>query len=186
MKTGANETEIKLAVADAAWARRLLRGAGFRVSRRRVLEANTVFDTAGRRLRRSSRLLRIRTAGGLATVTYKGVPLVSRHKTREELETAVSDPAALACIVQRLGFQPVFRYEKYRTEFRQPRRAGLAVVDETPIGVYLELEGTGRWIDRTARLLGFGEGDYITASYGRLYLEWCAKKKRKPGDMVFG
>ena len=60
----------------------------------------------------------------------------------------------------------MFRYEKYRTEFRQPRRAGVAMLDETPVGVYLELEGTPHWIDRTARRLGFQESDYITASYG--------------------
>ena len=158
---------------------------GSAVSRRRIFEANTVFDTTRRRLRQSSRLLRIRTAGRIATVTYKGAPTIARHKSREELETTISDPAALTAIVQRLGFRPVFRYEKYRTEFRRPRSAGSAVLDETPIGVYLEFEGTGNWIDRTARLLGFTESDYITASYGRLYLNWCAKKRRKPGDMIF-
>ena len=51
--------------------------------------------------------------------------------------------------------------------------------------MYLELEGTEHWIDRTARRLGFFEHDYITASYTRLYLEWCKKKRRKPGEMVF-
>ena len=77
-------------------------------------------------------------------------------------------------IVERLGYRRVFRYEKYRTEFHQPRRAGVAMLDETPVGVFLELEGTPHWIDRTARRLGFQESDYITASYGRVYLDWCA------------
>jgi hypothetical protein len=54
-----------------------------------------------------------------------------------------------------------------------------------PIGTYLELEGAPRWIDRTARALGFGPPDYITASYGRLYLEWCAREGREPSHMVF-
>jgi adenylate cyclase, class 2 len=185
VKKGTEETEIKLAVADAAGARRLLRGAGFEVTRPRVFEANTIFDTKARSLRKTSRLLRVRTAGRLVTVTYKGPPKVGRHKSREELEVTASDARTVAMMMERLGFEPAFRYEKYRTEFRQPGRSGTAVVDETPIGMYLELEGTSPWIDRTAKLLGFAETDYITASYGRLYLEWCRKKKRKPGDMVF-
>ena len=185
MKKGTEETEIKLAVPDRNSARRLLLNAGFAVTRPRVFEANTVFDTKANSLRKSGRLLRVRTAGRLVTVTYKGPPTVRRHKSREELEVTASDGRTFATMVERIGFQPTFRYEKYRTEFRQVRRAGTAVLDETPIGVYLELEGTAHWIDRTARLLGFAETDYITASYGRLYLEWCRKKKRKPGDMVF-
>jgi adenylate cyclase class 2 len=110
---------------------------------------------------------------------------VGRHKSREELEIVVDDARIGARIMERLAFQPWFRYEKYRTEFRRLRQSGIAVIDETPIGVYLELEGTPPWIDRNAHLLGFAETDYITASYGRLYLEWCKRKKRKPGDMVF-
>jgi len=91
----------------------------------------------------------------------------------------------MSAILERLRYRPVFRYEKYRTEFREPRRAGTIVLDETPIGVYLELEGTPAWIDRTARRLGFAHEDYITASYGRLYVEWCRQHRCKPADMVF-
>jgi adenylate cyclase class 2 len=88
-------------------------------------------------------------------------------------------------IIERLGLGPVFRYEKYRTEYRQPGRAGIAMLDETPVGVYLELEGTPHWIDRAARKLGFADKDYITASYARLYLEWCEWHRVRPSDMVF-
>jgi adenylate cyclase class 2 len=185
MSTGTHETEIKLAVAGAAGARRLLRAAGFRVSCGRVFESNLVFDSEDLRLRRSSRLLRVRTAGRRVTVTFKGPPLPARHKVREEFETEAGDAGTLRSIFQELGYHPVFRYEKYRTEFRPARGRGIAVLDETPIGVYLELEGAAGWIDRTARKLGFSESEYITASYGRLYLGWCREQGRTPGDMVF-
>lgn len=185
MAHGSHETEIKLAVPDPGTARRLLRATGFRVSRPRVFEANAVFDTPGQSLRKAESLLRLRVAGGIASVTYKGRFLPGRHKTREELELKVADPTAMAAIFERLGLRPMFRYEKYRTEFRQPRRAGVAMLDETPVGVFLELEGTSPWIDRTARLLGFQETDYITVSYARLYVEWCSQRGRKPGNMVF-
>jgi adenylate cyclase class 2 len=182
---GNQETEIKLAVKDVRSARRILREGGFVVCRPRVFEVNTVFDTPDLSLRSSSRLLRVRQAGRVATLTYKGVPETGKHKSREELEIGIGNAAAMMRIVERLGYHRMFRYEKYRTEFHQPRRAGIAMLDETPVGVYLELEGTPHWIDRTARRLGFQESDYLTASYGRVYLQWCAARGREPGDMTF-
>jgi len=185
MSKGTQEIEIKLALKDARSARRMLREAGFVVAQRRVFESNTVFDTPELSLRRSSCLLRIREAGGVVTLTYKGLPDAGKYKSREELEVRMDNAAAMMTIVERLGYHRVFRYEKYRTEFHQPRRAGVAMLDETPAGVYLELEGAPHWIDLTARRLGFQESDYITASYGRLYVDWCAANGRVPGDMTF-
>ena len=179
------EIEIKLAMPDAAAARRLLGGAGFRIHRRRVFEANTVFDTRTLALRRKALLLRVRVAGRRTVLTYKGRPLPGKHKSREELELDLPGPQPLLTIFERLGYQPVFRYEKYRTEFQVPRVHGVATLDETPIGVYIELEGAPAWIDRTARRLGFAESDYITASYGRLYLDWCRHRRIQPSHMVF-
>jgi adenylate cyclase class 2 len=184
MASGTREIEIKLPAADAATARRLLRNAGFCVSRRRVFEANTLFDTPELSMRSSKKLLRVREAGGKVIVTYKGPPTIARHKIREELELEISGAAPMRAIFDRLGFRPMFRYEKYRTEFRKPANPGVATVDETPVGVFLELEGPPRWIDRTARALGFREQDYITSSYGRLYLDWCESHGVPPGDML--
>ena len=185
MSNSSQEIEIKLRVRDARTARRLLRLAGFVVSRPRVFETNTVLDTPNRHLRTASSLLRIRTAGRVATLTYKGKPKAGKHKSREELEVTIDRAPEMMAIAERLGYRPVFRYDKYRTEFHQPHRAGVVMLDETPLGVFLELEGTPHWIDRTARHLEFQEKDYITASYGRIYLDWCAANGRKPGDMTF-
>jgi adenylate cyclase, class 2 len=186
MAHSSTEIEIKLSVLSVRMARLLLHSAGFAVSRRRVFESNVVFDTPKRTLRRGSTLLRLRQAGDLVTVTYKGRPMVARHKTREELELVVTNAQTMGAIFERLGYRPVFRYDKYRTEYRQKRGAGLGTLDETPVGIYVELEGTAAWIDRTARRMGFGERDYITASYARLYLQWCEQNGVKPSNMVFG
>jgi len=185
MSKGTQETEIKLALKDARSGRKMLRDAGFQVSSKRVFEANTILDTPDKRLRGASCLLRLREAGPVATVTYKGVPEVGRHKSREELEVCVTDAAAMLKIAERLGYTRAFRYEKYRTEYHHPGRSGVAMLDETPVGVFLELEGTPAWIDRMARRLGFDEQDYVTSSYGRIYLEWCAANGRIPADMTF-
>src|SRR5580698_4749335 len=106
MSGSPTETEIKLAVADVRTARKLLRGAGFTVSRRRVFEGNVIFDTPGLTLRSASTLLRMRQAGRLTTVTYKGKPLVGKHKSREELELSISDASTMDAIFERLGYRP--------------------------------------------------------------------------------
>jgi adenylate cyclase, class 2 len=179
------ETEIKLAAPDLKDARRRLRAAGFRVAKRRIYEKNTIYDTPGLKLRKAQSLVRVRQVGSRAKMTYKGPPLPGRHKSREELEIDISSAGTMAAILGRLGLRPVFRYAKYRTELRQTSGGGTATLDETPIGTYMELEGSPAWIDRTARKMGYSEADYITASYGGLYLDWCKTNGRKPGDMVF-
>ncbi len=178
------ENEVKLAIANARTGRALLKRAGFRVCSPRVLETNIVFDTPECLLRFSGRLLRLRNAGRKATLTYKGPQDSSRHKSREEIETTVADSRAMAAIAGKIGFEPMFRYQKYRTEYRKGRH-GVATLDETPIGVFLELEGPPDWVDRVTAELGFTSSDQITESYGALYLDWCSRNGLQPGDMLF-
>ena len=97
----------------------------------------------------------------------------------------MNDAGIAVQLFAELGYGPKFRYEKYRTEYLRPGEAGVAMLDETPIGNFLELEGPGPWIDATAREFGFRRTDYITSSYGALYLADCQLRGRKPGHMVF-
>ena len=181
------ETEIKLRLPQgAACARALLEQHGFRAIGARELETNQTFDLPTRELRHSDRLLRLRSAGGRWIVTYKGPPDAgSAHKSREEIETDVSDGRAFAEILAGLGYQPSFAYEKFRTTFEAPDEDGNVTLDETPIGDFLELEGPGYWIDRTAVRLGFGPADYVTSSYAMLYEEHRRKDATVPRDMKF-
>src|SRR2546425_2612260 len=98
MSSGGRETEIKLAMPSAHAARDLLRHADFRVFRKRVFESNTVFDTADSTLRKTGRLLRVREAGSMVTLTYKGAARPGRHKSRQEIETEIADAAAATAI----------------------------------------------------------------------------------------
>lgn len=183
---GAREVEVKLALASAADGLARLAGAGFEVIQPRAFEANTVYDTPARALRAAGQLLRLREFAGRATLTWKGPPEPGPHKSREEIETAVEEPSALHDLWLRLGYEPVFRYEKYRAAFRRPGETGVAVLDETPIGSYLELEGPPEWIDRTAGELGFSASDYITESYAGLQAAWCEARGREFTHMIFG
>jgi adenylate cyclase class 2 len=178
-----NEVKIRLAGVEDGLSR--LRAAGFVVRRERVFEVNIIYDSKLGELRRSNCVLRLRQVGSECILTFKGPPEPSDHKTREELETSVGDFAAADAILRRLGYAPVFRYEKFRTEFGKDGEAGTVTLDETPIGVFFELEGPKEWVNGVAKLLGFNEIDYITASYGRLYLDHAASLGVPPGDMVF-
>ena len=172
-------------MASAARGRRLLRAAGFRVSKRRVFEANTLFDTSRGALRRTGSLLRVREAGPDGVLTYKGPGALGKYKDREEVEVEVSDPGRLTRILRELGLITGFRYEKYRTEYQRPDESGVVTLDETPVGVFLELEGSPQWIDRTARRLGFAESDYLTTSYYGLYADYCRNRGIQPTHMTF-
>ncbi len=80
----------------------------------------------------------------------------------------------------------MFHYEKFRTTYALPGVHGLKIdLDETPVGTYLELEGSVAGIDRAACRLGYGRKDYITETYGSLYLAACRRRGQKPGDMLF-
>ncbi len=184
-RQGAKEIEIKLRMESAEHARQILRGAAIPELRPRMFESNVLFDTPERQLRQRGALVRIRQAGSESLLTFKGASEVGPHKVREELETSLGDAEAACGILERIGLRPSFRYEKYRTEYGVPGEDGLILLDETPIGVYLELEGAPDWIDRTAARLGFSQRDYITDSYGRLYMRFCEQEGRDAGDMVF-
>jgi len=185
MREPGNEVEIKLRVGDADRARQSLEAAGFRIARGRVFESDTVYDRPGRELRRAGLLLRLRSAGGNAILTFKGRATDGRHKTREEIETAVADGGACAAILERLGYEPSFRYEKYRTEYARGEEPGRVLFDETPIGKFLEIEGEPGWIDAVARELGFSESEYITATYARLFAEYARNHPEAGRDMIF-
>jgi len=184
------ETEIKLRVEGAGKtavtrARALLRRHGFAVTTPRVFERNLVLDDDKQSLRERDMLLRVRGAGKITTCTFKGPETPGRHKSREEREFRASDLESCVAFFTALGFPEAFRYEKYRTEFARPREPGHVTLDETPIGVFMELEGPARWIDRTAKALGFPVAAYITDSYGKLYENWCEANGIEPKDMRF-
>jgi adenylate cyclase class 2 len=215
------EIEVKLRFESAKAARKKLARIGASPVRGAVAgkdgryhEQNILFDTPDGGFARHGQLLRVRVesppaAGKNATsrvvLTYKGPAEASgegRYKVRQENEVVVADADAISKILESLGLRGWFRYEKFRTRFALPSSKkwapGLHIeLDETPTGVFLELEGLTDSIDRAASDLGFSPRDYITKNYLLLHLEDCRKRgvsvpQLAPGiiagipDMVFG
>ena len=85
---------------------------------------------------------------------------------------------------------PSFHYEKYRTTFAlsatKTWAKGLLIeLDETPIGIFMELEGPPKAIDQAAKELGYSKKDYILTNYVSLFAEECRRRGKMMGDMVF-
>jgi len=183
----AMETEVKIRVADREALEQKLPAFGFARITERTLERNTLHDTRDRKLRNTRQILRIRQYGSKWVVTHKCVPSgmteEGPHKNRVETETLVEDGPAMGKIFEALGFGPVFVYEKWRTEWADQQ--GHCVIDETPLGVYAELEGPSEWIDATARKLGIRESEFITLSYGRIFELWRDQSGSKAANFTF-
>jgi adenylate cyclase class 2 len=181
------ETEIKFRVDDLAALDQKLMAAGFELVTPRSFESNVLYDTADRRLRARTEILRIRNYAGKWTLTHKRLPEdgrgEDRHKHRVETETGIADGNVLAEVFRSLGLAAAFHYEKWRSEWSDG--VGHCVVDETPIGNYAELEGEGEWIDQTSARLGVDRSSYLTLSYGRLFEQWCANHKSSARDLTF-
>ena len=127
----------------------------------------------------------IREAGRVATLTYKGVPQGGKHKSREELEVKIDNAAAMTAIVERLGYRPCSATKSTAPSSTSHGAPAWPCWTKLRSASTWSWKALPHWIDRTARRLGFQESDYITASYGRIYLDWCAAKGLAPGDMTF-
>jgi adenylate cyclase, class 2 len=177
------EIEIKFGVNDLRELNRRLRAAKLRCITPRTHEMNTLYDLPGSPLRKRGDLLRLRKYGEEWILTHKAKGKVGRHKTRVETETKVSDGAKMEAILGALGFEPTFRYEKFRAEWADGK--GHVVIDETPIGNFGEIEGPARWIDQTAKMLGISSSDYITDTYAGLFFAWKQRTRSPAKEMTF-
>jgi adenylate cyclase class 2 len=177
------EVEIKFRIAELRDLTRRLRAAKFRLITPRTHEMNALYDLPRQPLRKRGDLLRLRQYGKEWVLTHKSKGSAGRHKTRVELETKVLDGEKMDAILRALGFQPTFRYEKFRAEWSDGH--GHVVVDETPIGNFGEIEGRPRWIDQTAKKLGIRPEDYLTDTYAGLFFAWKRRTRSRAKEMTF-
>ena len=177
------ENEIKLAFVSPESAVGRLLAAGAQPLHERAFEDNTLFDRPDRSLTESGRILRLREYAGAAVLTFKGpVAGEHRHKVKIEHETVVDDPDAMRSVLLGLGFEMVYRYQKFRATYGLG--AVEAAVDETVIGTYVELEGAPEDVDRVAAALGADPSMFIRATYRELQEKNAAARGVVAGDML--
>ena len=152
---------------------------GARLVRARHFEDNLLFDDERGRLGAAGRLLRLRRTPEGGRLTFKGPRLDSGEvKARQEIEVSVPEPDLLQSLLAAIGLRPVFRYQKYRETYSW--KDVEIVVDETPVGTFLEIEGSVEEIHAAAAALGYGRADYVTDSYATLFFAAGGR-----GDMIF-
>jgi len=177
------EREIKLRFGDPAEARAAIIKAGATPIRGRRLQEDCLLDSDDEQLHRRRCVLRIRIEQGKSLLTFKGPVQPSPMKLREEIETVASDGDALLQMFDQLGFRVWFRYQKYREEFAWGDV--IVALDETPIGIFVEVEGGEQGITDMATALGRGPADYIVDSYRTIFWQHQQQHELPGTDMLF-
>ena len=163
------EREIKLRFDDAGRARAAVLADRRGAARGRRLQEDYLLDTADGTVA-AAPLGAARPDGDRAgaLLTFKGPVQPSPMKLRDELETMVGDGPLLVRILEELGFRSGFDIEKYREEFALDDV--IVAVDETPVGTFVEIEGSDRGHRGHGTALGRGPSDYLLDSYRSLFV----------------
>lgn len=177
------EREVKLRFGNPAEAREAILAAGATPLRGRRLQEDCLLDTADEILRRRRCVLRVRVEAGRSLLTFKGPVQSSPMKLREELETVVGDGVLFLRVLEELGFHVWFRYQKYREEFAHEDVT--VALDETPIGFFVEIEGSERGITGMAAALARTPDDFVVDSYRGLFIRYCEERGLSAADMLF-
>jgi adenylate cyclase class 2 len=183
MSTTTIEREIKLRFRSVEEAREAILACGATPLLGRRLQEDSLLDTDDEELRRRRCVLRVRMENGKSRLTFKGPVEPGIMKVRQEIETVVGDGDILLRVLKELGLHVWFRYEKYREEFAH--EDVIVAVDETPVGTFVEIEGSEHGIHATAEALGRSESDYIQDSYRGLFLRLREELGIAGPDMVF-
>jgi adenylate cyclase, class 2 len=177
------EREVKLRFDTADAARAAIASAGATPIRGRRLQEDHLLDDPQETLRNRRCVLRIRIESGRSLVTFKGPVQPAPMKLREEVETVVGDGQTLLRCFEHLGYQVWFRYQKYREEYALGDVT--IAVDETPVGVFVELEGGEQGITHAAAALGRTAEHYVLDSYRTLFIEHRRAHGLATTDMLF-
>ena len=179
------EIEVKFKISSTEEMLDIILKAGAVLEQETRFEKNLRWDDAEETLTKTHQVLRLRDNGGTSVLTYKSEKQNNIGiADREEIETVVTDFDNTRLILERLGYQIVFIYEKYRSIYRLNDTQ--LFLDHTPIGDYIEIEGPDDLaIRRAAELLGLNWEDRISKGYRNLFKTW-KKQTEFPGrDMTF-
>jgi adenylate cyclase, class 2 len=140
------EVEQKFYVADPSGLERQLTALGGE-ERETTIQVDCYFAHPERDFARTDEALRLRQAGELNYITYKGPKLDATTKTRREVEIALAPgpqtAAKAASLLEALGFSRVAEVRKRRTHSKlrwQDREIGVSLDHIVELGNFVELE----------------------------------------------
>ncbi len=177
------ETEVKLYVPNLDAVAQRIVAAGGELTHPRTFERNVRYDTPEGALSARRIVLRLRQDERVR-LTYKDAATLTQGAlSRVELEVTLDDFATMDAILQRLGFVPSVRYEKYRTTYRLD--AVEIMLDEMPFGHFVEIEGPLEAIKAAQVTLGLAERTRLPLSYLGLFEHVKAALALDVHDLTF-
>jgi adenylate cyclase class 2 len=164
MKIETTEIETKFNLPSIDDFHRNVLDYGGRLVQPRTLERNLRFDTPEGRLSATEQILRLRS-DHKTTLTYKR----SVHaEKRTEIQFELNDFDAAKNLLEALGFEVIFIYEKYRQIFQVGDV--YLMIDELPFGTFVEIEGPSlESIKQAAHNLDLKWNNRITTNYLSLF-----------------
>ncbi len=180
------ETELKIPVPDLAPVRTSLAALEARLISDSTREENVLLDTVDRELSGRGCVLRLRRHGARRLLTFKGPASYDGPiKVRPEHELEIEDLETMLTVFEALGFSGVVRYEKDRETWRLNDVE--VVLDHTPMGDFVEVEGPADVISSVALSLGLDPSDAVRGSYVSLWSDFRSRhpELNLPPDMVF-
>ena len=159
------EVELKAVVVDAAERRKILEAAGAKLTFEGTMR-DLRYDSEPRALAGRDEVLRVRryeSEGEVRTyLDWKGTTETRDvYKTREEVSTSVDDFAALATILEKLGFVVTREIDR---EIVQYELGGAMIRFETypRMDVLVEVEGDPATIESAVEALGMARGEFTS------------------------
>lgn len=141
-------------------------------------QEDTYFTHPCRDFAETDEALRIRSAKGKLTLTYKGAKLDAQTKSRREIETEASPE--LFGILENLGFKKLMKVRKVRSYYRLGKTT-ISIDEVSGLGTFFEIEQKAKTIREYGvakqevlsllKTLGCSPSDSMTKSYLELLLE---------------
>ncbi len=183
MADGQRETEVKFCVFSLLQVEVSLSKLKADLFPRRTFEVNLRFDTSNGDLRRDGSVLRLRK-DDLARLTYKdNSRQIAGALIRREIEFVVGDFDSAKQFIEALGYEVIFRYEKYRTTFEY--KGTHIMLDELPYGNFVEIEGELELLRPVAEDLMLNWDAAIPVSYHALFERLCISRSLTFRDLTF-
>jgi adenylate cyclase class 2 len=137
------------------------------------LEHNIVFDDG--EIRKKGILLRLRRTGsGRNVLTLKTTIHKKEFKEANEIEIEISDFSKAKEILEALGYEIWWIYEKEKTKYALGET--VIAIDRLPFGKFMEIEGSETGIRSAITRLGLDPKKGIKETYLELYQNYCKEK----------
>lgn len=178
------EIEVKFLLKDLTALIQKIDQLNLSCTQKRVHEFNLRYDLPDGRLVAKKQVLRLRQ-DTQALLTFKGPGVLDEGVLlRKEIEVSVSDFDTARRLLKALGYQVIMMYEKYRANYLMD--GVILSVDETPFGLFIELEGESpAQVKSAASLLGLDWRQRINLSYSALLDQYNKNTKNVFRDLTF-